>query len=98
MSEEWGEWQMHDGKGCPCRGAMVESEERCGLKAVHIAGGINPGAAWSHWDWASCFSRSRQIIRYRIRKPRALLNLIERAKELDDAPEGPVRVKPRVNA
>ncbi len=57
----------------------------------------------SSWHWALISHDSNgviydPIIRYRIRKPRALLNLIERAKELDDAPEGPLRVKPRVNA
>jgi len=48
------------------------------------------------WDWSQ--NPIRRVIRYRIRKPRALLSMIERAKELDNAPEGPVRAKPRVTA
>jgi len=44
------------------------------------------------------FPVSDEIATFRIRKPRALLSMIERAKELDNAPEGPVRVKPQVPA
>ena len=97
MSEEWGPWIEHDGKGCPCVGqyahwvydrpALCEKNPRAilqpgGMTCVGYASG---GKSW-FWDPAM-----RRVIRYRIRKPRALLDLIERARELDDAPEGPIR-------
>lgn len=73
--EEWGPWVEHDGRGCPCRGMVVESEERRGLVEVHIAGGIGSGGALQ-WNWDAArragYPIGWQIIRYRIRKPRGL--------------------------
>lgn len=81
--EECGPWIEHDGKGCPCIGAVVQSVERSGLMETHIAGGIGNGQG-RQWDW--CAWRmlgghsSRNIIRYRIRKPRGLTILEEIAQ------------------
>jgi hypothetical protein len=79
--EQWGPWIEHDGKGCPCVGQFVHR--------IHCRGDVNIGVVMRggrSWTWAPGYTR---VLRYRIRKPRALLDLIERARELDDAPEGP---------
>ncbi len=69
--------------------------------------GIVPAAAAgvrSPWYWHNFMKinsngrRVAKVIRYRIRKPRALLDLIERARSLDDAPEGPRHVKHKETA
>ncbi len=88
MSEEWGPVIQHDGKGCPLSaGTIIHSfGEWPDGRPEEFVGPVNP--KWAGWDW----SNGSRIIRYRIRKPRALLDMIERARELDDAPQGPVRV------
>ncbi len=101
MSEQWGPWIEHDGKGCPCVGKMVEVVEKYSGHKFLIAGaGFDGTESWtgSSWHWALIQKDPTDgvdwdpIIRYRVRKPRALLDLIERARELDDAPQGHVRV------
>jgi len=89
IEDEWGPWIEHDGKGCPCVGAFVQSEERCGLVECHIAGSRNPHNrhTFSAWKWPTC-PPERCIIRYRIRKPRGLTilhGLLENLPEQVDA-------------
>lgn len=100
---EWTEWFHHDGKGCPCVGRMVwiqvgpddygdPSEYSGGWdngwvevsndEAVGIAG---DNASWSGGDH-DCYP----IIRYRISKPRALLDLIQLISDLP-APAAPIK-------
>ncbi len=98
MADEWGPWTEHDGKGCPCVGQWVQAAFNvCTKPCSHgvLLNEIWEGRATGRtcWVWGEGYD---EIIRYRIRRPRALLDLIERARELDDAPEGPVRVKPMV--
>ncbi|QDP48376.1 MAG: hypothetical protein Tp118SUR00d2C21406231_70 [Prokaryotic dsDNA virus sp.] len=81
-SEEWGPWIEHDGKGCPVRGGYVHVK----YSAADLAGttelyGIVPQGAGttinSQWIWDRAIRFGRPfIIRYRIRKPRALRDLI----------------------
>lgn len=93
MSEQWGKWQQHDGKGCPCVGEYVQCE-RVVLRIVEvIAGaecishGLDPNGAESAWVWRE-YPKCGDIIRYRIRKPKGLTLLEEIAKnperELED--------------
>ncbi len=102
MTDEGGPWTEHDGKGCPCVGSYVHVLRRAGRDAFGVAGedcrnwGVDPHSKGSAWVWSNDIMSFSEVIRYRIRRPRALLDLIERARELDDAPEGPVRVKPMV--
>ncbi len=104
QDEEWGPWIEHDGKGCPCFGQYIQIElsgepvtvpPYYRMLAPRIAEGVVPHGsivgAWSAVGWPL-------VIRYRIRKPRALLDMIERARELDDAPEGPRHVKHKETA
>lgn len=96
MAEEWGPWIDHDGKGCPCVGEYVQAVElslirgECTFEAV---AGMRGGFSWD-WQWASkpvpgIGSLASRIIRYRIRKPRALLNLIEMVENLPANPVVP---------
>ena len=91
MSDEWGEWQWHDGKGCPCVGERVQAEHNTGILVVSIAGShplmSDPGAPDGSWNWKN-WPRRTKIIRYRIRKPRGLTILENLIADLP-APVGP---------
>jgi len=71
MSDEWGPWIEHDGKGCPCVGEYVHNVHNHGGEWFGIAG----SQGGRSWDWSANFSK---IIRYRIRRHRgmAILNAI----------------------
>lgn len=92
MSEEWGPWIEHDGKGCPCPGKWV--------MCIYSHGEIDEGPAtregrswvWDNPDPNYWNNGAHQIIEYRIRRPRALLQLIEMVENL------PAPAKPRVDA
>lgn len=82
MSEDWGPWIEHDGRGCPCVGRMVEFVV-LDLSGREITGiGIANGDSGSSWFWRRLFFRRLcvdpdvlPIIRYRIRKPRGMVVL-----------------------
>lgn len=99
MAEEWGPWIEHDGRGCPCVGQYVQVEFHEGTVMEGIAGhnaaqaiadGFDPYVAWK-WALVSTtglFFNSARIIRYRIRKPRALTDLKRLLADLPaDLPE-----------
>ncbi len=93
MDEDWGPWIEHDGKGCPCLGMWAE---RYGVSKTHFAGMpgvkeitkagivVNPLA----WDWDNYGLPGPRgllipkIIRYRIRRPKALRDLIHMVENL----------------
>ena len=87
MDGEWGEWQFHDGMGCPCVGmwthrvyGMAGLDPQDGtIKSEKIGIPRNPKSR--SWIWTDGYCR---VIRYRIRRPRALLDMIERAASLPD--------------
>ena len=97
QQEEWTEWFQHDGKGCPCVGQYVHIVYIAGPDLRAIADG---GPSWTYGDandrrtWSrngkGNDGRFRPIIRYRIRKPRALLDLIQLIADLP-APVAPVK-------
>lgn len=101
---EWGEWQIHDGKGCPCVGQWVwvqvgpddfgdPSEHSGGWddiwvevsndEAIGLASGDDPG-------WHGGDENNYPIIAYRLKKPRALLDLIQLIVDLP-APTQPMK-------
>jgi len=91
MSNTWGPWIQHDGKGCPCpAGTMVEvvSEDRFGFLQSKI--GRTDGDGYSSWDWQH-FPVLKKIIRYREQKPRALEMLQDIARTVE-APQTPSKV------
>jgi len=80
VSEEWGPWIDHDGRGCPCVGEVVMAEKTItGIEGPFIAGADSmkrfgrtdvPQSAWfraKHPEYLG-----NKIIRYRIRKPKGL--------------------------
>lgn len=88
MSDEWGPWIEHDGKGCPCLGAWAQTE-RLGVNGRWADGAdvissrgnraliegriLHP----ENWDWSKFGQvahgqRVSKVLRYRIRKPRGL--------------------------
>jgi hypothetical protein len=82
MSDEWGPWIEHDGKGCPCLGAWAQTERlgkyvfpHTGTHRAILEGRIEEPA---NWDWSRFGERlprgtvASKVIRYRIRKPRGL--------------------------
>ena len=92
MSEEWGPWIEHDGKGCPvAKGTPGEAELRDGRVVFFRAlcgstrGGPDVVACSSEgsaWVWGSSLLTSDEVVRYRIRRPRSLLRLIEMVENL----------------
>jgi hypothetical protein len=97
MSEEWGPWIDHDGKGCPCPGQRVQGINGWGCLDSWIADRIfsDLPEVLSSWCWAmpsNLVPRWECIIRYRVRKPRALMDLIEMVENL------PAPVMPKVDA
>jgi hypothetical protein len=93
--EEWGPLIKHDGKDCPVTGMFCEVHDAAGRHVCGIVVDKGADTPCSLWVWEHlCFvCYPFRVVAYRIRKPRALLDLIERAKDLDDAPEGPIRTK-----
>lgn len=74
--EEWTEWFLHDGKGCPCPGAWVNVRGEKGSQYENRAS----DPAWEpNWNWEP---KHERIISYRIRKPRALIQLREMIENL----------------
>jgi len=86
MSEEWGPWIEHDGKGCPVVGFLVETIDAYGTVDRFIAGtqGVTDSGkvvpfAWDAsapnvWNWPSLLPEDIgfAVIRYRVRKPLGL--------------------------
>lgn len=85
MTDDWGPWINHDGKGCPvARGTIVEVLHANGEEEVYRAlcnfrpGWPGAGVA-NLWDWSTCQSYRAidyRIVQYRVQKPRALVALI----------------------
>jgi hypothetical protein len=81
-AEQWGPWTDHDGKGCPCPGKWVRVVGKC--YPVILEGIAVDGGGW-HWTTPDPAGATKvgagfiydPIIRYQIRKPRALLQLME---------------------
>jgi hypothetical protein len=94
MSEEWGPWIEHEGKSKPANGIVFEGVWATGTRAIAVVGGPMVGrwkrseigyagpAYASSWIWEGK-GISVPIIRYRLRRPRALQQMIERAASLD---------------
>lgn len=78
--DEWGPWIEHDGKGCPCKGMWVLAKDD-GLWDDGLWEGVAGLEGGHSWDWSNSHSFTR-VIRYRIRKPSALLDLIAMVENL----------------
>lgn len=82
MSEEWTKWQDHDGKGCPCPGMWVMAEFSCGDVEEGLASSHGLSWVWDDPDPYAWNNGVHQIIRYRIRRPKALQQLIHMVETL----------------
>lgn len=95
MSEEWTDWIEHDASGCPIAVGMycaVTCRGRSGKERT-LEGVMSPkGQRAGSWTVKDHLGLWDQVIRYRIRKPRALLQLIEMVENL------PAPAQPRVDA
>lgn len=95
MSEDWGTWIEHDGKGCPVVGLLVIAQtadgetERLVAGSECVARGLDPNDWRSAWVWLhSAGPLPSEIIRYRVRQPRAMRDL----RRLAEAPRAPEAV------
>ena len=72
MAEDWGPWIAHDGRGCP---DIVGRDIQCVVRrneSVPVTTAEHLECSFSApWLWA-VVPCERQIIRYRLRKPRGL--------------------------
>ena len=82
MSEEWGPWIEHDGRGCPVKkGTLVKTLHQDGTSEE----GPTSGAPFTGWDWECCDMFGKpgyKLIRYRVRPPKALQQLIQMVENL----------------
>ena len=73
MSEEWGPWTEHDGKGCPCVGEYAEVDWLCRVRGLVRGTILAPVEGTLGWIYAKPVPGVEGIvIRYRIRKPRGM--------------------------
>jgi hypothetical protein len=89
MSEEWGPWIEHDGSGCPCVGEYVEVDFLCWRRGIvdgYIIPRVDGLVGWKYKGF------DPKVIRYRVRAPRALIELREMVENL------PAPSKPKVDA
>ena len=80
--EEWGEWRLHDGGPCPVKGCFVHIvfDEGWPREKFTVAMG-DPVA----WEWAVPRMPGVQwgkVIKFRVRKPRALQQIREMIETL----------------
>ena len=106
MDNEWGPWIEHDGKGCPCVGAMVhvvlgDSFDPSEVPVLESEGGWEPGymplspseavGIARHGGSWSWVDGYYPVITFRVRKPRGLTILEELLQGL------PAPVRPKVD-
>lgn len=81
--EEWGPWIEHDGKSCPVRiGEYVKVELKWKQLSHTFEGVIRrhypDGGDWNWRNYPNCW----KVLRYRVKKPRALQQLREMIETL----------------
>lgn len=98
MSDAWGPWIEHDGRGCPVKGQLVQIAVLMpwGKYKVYgpvIAGsdcsanGIDPDQSdVSAWVWPNGKPEPERITHYRVRRPRAL----EQLRQIAENPTAPL--------
>jgi hypothetical protein len=89
MADEWGPWIEHDGKGCPVLGMYCETRWES-LFVVQSWEGVVTDRWAPAFVWANHLQETPRgklwgrVIRYRVRKPRALLDLIEMVERMPE--------------
>lgn len=94
MADEWGPWVEHDGSGFPTGlvgvTILVLGEMHTGRMKEEIGCVLDPHhpylGAWDHRNFGRRVPGKNEaygrILRYRVRKPRALLELIDMVESL----------------
>lgn len=86
--EEWGPWIDHDGKGCPVpRGVLVRvvTEGQFGrfYGPTLYANTAGRSWDWNNWgEWSDDGLIFRRVVRYQVKRPRALQQLREMIETL----------------
>ena len=90
---EWTEWRDHDGSGCPVPNgvwchrvfdAPARGEDATVIGALEDISPVDRFWEADSWEWwPGCV----RVIRYRIRRPRALIQLIEMVENLPETRE-----------
>lgn len=82
MTEEWGPLIRHDGKGCPVTGMFCEVHTASRVVTCGIV--MDNGGPCSLWVWTGLciLCLPHRVVAYRVRKPRALLDLIDMVENL----------------
>ena len=91
MSEQWGPWIEHDGKSKPADGTFALVVHANGVVQEVVVGRSsytfetsasyrNTKKTW--WLWEDAVPQFGEIVRYRVRKPRALIELQEMIADL----------------
>lgn len=90
MDEEWGPWIEHDGKGCPvAQGMTVQAMHnknrvvafQVGVPWRCLFSGLRGDGSERDWIWGA-YENDAPILAYRIRKPKALRELIDMVENL----------------
>jgi len=86
---EWGPWIEHDGTDCPlCAGEYIMAQ---GTSGKIVEGTIGNPSNSCGWNWNGPRLPMGYVILYRIRRPRALQDLIDLVESLPaPAPGDPV--------
>ncbi|PCJ24134.1 MAG: hypothetical protein COA96_10335 [SAR86 cluster bacterium] len=90
MSDEWTDWRDHDGKGVPVPIGMFAEWVFCDFNFEPLGQSSGMVKGGNSWLWAGGINRMKSnparwaapFTRYRIRKPRALQQLIEMVETL----------------
>lgn len=96
MSEEWTDWEAHDGGDCPLScGQVAQVRKRCGCVSVPFVVGSSQTLLkwWSYLGPCRCQEcgavlNDFAITHFRIRKPRGL-TLLEQIADLKTQPSEP---------
>jgi len=75
QQSEWSDWQLHDGKGCPCVGMFGHVVYNTGHEFFCVIKGTPE-------IWNVDIPSKHRAVRFRIRRPRALLDLIQMIADL----------------
>lgn len=94
MEGEWGPLVLHDGKDCPVIGKYVQVRCANGHWAEGVVMPLVLRGRCALWVWATICPAHwpLRVVAYRVRKPRALLDLIDLVENL------PAPAKRRVGA
>lgn len=92
MTEEWGPWIEHDCNGCAVEDGFLVQIECYTYQDRNYRCEVQMGRDYTRADWNRADSTTRMlglagqygILRYRIRKPRALQELIKLAQDVPE--------------